>query len=63
VSVVGHALPLFTLRLHEISPLIGYGAFGHILDRFHIVAKMTKPSTKSALENRAAWRAKAGHRY
>ena len=31
----------------------------HILDRFHIVAKMNKAWTKSERENRAAWRARA----
>jgi len=35
----------------------------HILDRFHIIAKMNRPSTKSALENRAAWRVKTEHHY
>ena len=31
MSVAGHALPLFALRLHEISPLIGYRPFGQMV--------------------------------
>ena len=31
MSVAGHALPLFTLRLHEISPLIDMGPFGQMV--------------------------------